>query len=40
MSPAYTIDAADRTLRVLLLLEEHDRITVTEAGRHLGISSD
>jgi DNA-binding IclR family transcriptional regulator len=38
MSPAYSIDAADRTLQVLLLLEEQDRITVTEAGRRLGIS--
>lgn len=38
MSPAYSIDAADRTLQVLLLLENQARITVTEAGRRLGIS--
>jgi IclR family transcriptional regulator, acetate operon repressor len=38
MAPAYSIDAVDRTLQVLLLLENQDRITVTEAGKRLGIS--
>jgi DNA-binding IclR family transcriptional regulator len=38
MPPAYSIDAADRTLQVLLLLEKQSRITVSESGRKLGIS--
>lgn len=35
---SYSIDAADRTLQVLLMLQEQDRITVTEAGKRLGVT--
>jgi IclR family transcriptional regulator, acetate operon repressor len=36
--PAYPIDSVDRALSLILAFEAADRITVTEAGKFLGVS--
>jgi DNA-binding IclR family transcriptional regulator len=36
--PTYPIDAVDRALRLILLFGEIDHVSVSEAGRYLGVS--